>query len=109
MVRTALSRLHIKYRELEPFFNPFHFGFRENEAGAIQWLDVCILLPNKHMAVLLFNIRYGQSGVKPHERRAEKAKHAYLNYKKIPYIVLPRTHTSQEYQAVISRFIRKER
>ena len=110
LVRTALKHINIIYHELMPFFNPLHTGFREKENGSVQWIDFTCYTKETGMFVLQFNPRYGQSGVKPHERRAYQNKRDYVEkIKKIPFLLLSRNETSQIYEARIRRLIQKER
>lgn len=106
-LRNALANLKLRYRELVPFFNPIHTGFRDNEDGTIQWLDACIY-QNK-MLVILFDVRYPGHGVKPHELRSFEAKKSYLQERAIPFLVLNRKYTSQEMEMRIRMFLRKEK
>lgn len=97
LVRTALKRMGLLYMEIIPFYNPLR--------NSIQWLDFCILGPNKRMFVLLFSARYSGHGVKPHELEAEKFKVDYMKERGTPCLVLKRTYTSFEYEVLIRRFI----
>jgi hypothetical protein len=105
-MRLALNRVRIKYREIIPFYNPMHTGYTEKENGTIQWLDFTIWMGK--LGVILFDIRR-RGGRRPYEHRAWKAKKDYLDQRNIPYLVVDRKGSSQEYEMLIRRFIRKER
>lgn len=105
--RVALQTIGLRYKEIMAFFNPLHTGFRENEKGTIAWLDFIIQMPNKRIAVILFDIQYPGHGVKPHERRGFEDKQQYLKDRKVPFLILKRHFTSQEMEILIRRFIQR--
>lgn len=106
-VRTALERLHIRYREAVPIWNPLHRGVHNDLDGGVQWLDFVIFMPHKRIGVLLFGHRVG-GGPKEYERRYLETKEAFLQERNIPRLTLGRISTSQEYEILIYRFCRKE-
>ena len=107
--RIALRKIGLRYKEIIPFFNPLHTGFKENENGTIQWLDFCILMPTKKMAVILFDIKQGGRGQKPYEYRSYNTKRQYLKDRNIPCLIMKRSYTSMEMEIVIRRFLQKEK
>lgn len=111
LVRRALERAHYRYKEIIPVWNPFATGFHDDQEGAIQWFDFAVLMPSKRMGIILFDPHYGASGTHEWELRQFANKQRLLRYKRIPYIVLKRTSTSQEYEICIRRWkgnLRKE-
>lgn len=106
MVRKALERMHIRYKELVPVVNPFHHNWKETHTKGISWLDFTIFIGR--LAVLLFHPQYGQSGVKPHEWKAFQAKKDLLESRDIPYVILNRKSTSYEYEIMIRKMIRRK-
>lgn len=97
LVRWAIMKLGMKYREIVPFMNPLHRG------GAVQWLDFCVWSGKK-----MFVIMFPPNGSHPYEKNGLEHKKQLLREKGIPYIVVPRHHTSQIYATMISNFVRKE-
>jgi hypothetical protein len=110
LVRAALKRIvGTVYHEIVPFANPYHTGFKETElSGSIQWLDFVVYDRNLGMFVMQFNPQYGQSGLKPHEKRAFLDKEKYITERGFPFLTLSRLHTSQEYEIRIRMFIKKQ-
>lgn len=105
LFRTSLKRMNVLYRELVPFYNPLGHSFN-GDIGIIQWLDFCLWTP-KGMVVVLFDVKYPNHGVKPHEQKAFNDKKEWIMLeKKIPLRVVSRTMTSYEYQVILERFLR---
>ncbi len=105
LVRSALSKLGLRYKEFIPFYNPYWHGYKDTEGKAIQWLDFCIF--SEGLLVILFDYKYPNHGFKKPERLAWEVKVRFLEEKGIPTITLPRTLTSQIYEFEIKNFIKK--
>lgn len=104
-VRKALASLGFRYKELVPFLNPDYRGWKEKEEGSIQWLDFCVW-SGKRMFVVMFEVT--KHAHHAYHLEAWAAKKRLLEDKNIPYLVVSKTHTSQVYNLLISKFVRKE-
>lgn len=109
LVRKALENLGLRYKEIVPIYNPAWKGNTGSYPdGYVQWYDFFYLMPNGHMACLLFDLNYPtHGGVKPRERLAFNAKKAFLSERKIPCLVVPRIWSSSEYEVTIKMFSRR--
>lgn len=106
-MRVALSRIGCRYREIVPVFNVAWAGRTgRNPGGVLQWLDFVILHPiYKRIGVILF---IPGNRWEKHKMDALRAKQIYLDRKGIPYIVVNRKDTSQVYEIIIRRWMKKE-
>lgn len=100
LVRTALQRLGLRYRETVPFLNPLYKGWKGQVDAAIQWLDFAVWLDGR-MVVLMFHPKHKTGGMKKHEKVSWQAKLRFLEEKGITYRVLTRSDTSQIYEFII--------
>lgn len=107
LVRNALLRLGLGYKETVPFLNPLFKGWKGTVEAALQWLDFTVWLGNK-MGVILFNPRHRTGGLHKHQKLAWMAKLAFLRSKKIPFVILDRNDTSQIQEHLIRSMMRKE-
>jgi len=105
IVRNALKRIRLVYHEIFPFYNPLYNGWKNETEGSIAWLDFVVYERTVGMFVILFVPKYGQSGLKRHEREAFNKKQNYMEQRGIPVLVLSRRRTSQEYEAQIRMFV----
>ncbi len=104
LVRTALERIGLKYRETEPFYNPLYNGYKNQTIGSVQWLDFVVYLKSKRrILVILFNPKHGTGGLHKRQKESFNSKCKYMEQRNIPYTVIPKTYSSYEYEIVIRR------
>lgn len=104
LVRNALSRIGVRYRELIPFYNPHH-SVIDRHVGGIQWLDFTLF--HKRLIVLLFDPYYSTGYGAQRAVQSLEDKKRFLNEKGVPCLELGRFMTSQEYEITIRLFLRK--
>lgn len=104
LVRKALGSLNVKYRELVPFINPLYRGWKNTTPAAIQWLDFAIFYDK--LMVVQFHPKYPSGGVKHYEWDKFFALLDYLEEREVPYVVVERRHTSQEYRFYIDGLLK---
>lgn len=107
LVRQALKRLGLRYWQQVLIWNPGYTGLRRRVNGGRQWIDFVLKTPFG-MGALIFNPTYSNS--RPHlfEKRALQEKKDFLDSKHIPYLILPRRYSLDEYDAAITFWLRKE-
>ena len=103
LVRTALRKIGLRYREIVPFINPHFKGHLEEHDRSISWLDFCIF--HKKMYVLLFNPKRAEGGMHAWQKKSWQSKLQVLEEKGIPYLILDKNLSSQEYEFLIRRRI----
>lgn len=109
LVCLALTKLKLRYRQVVQFWNPLYTGLRRRVDGGRQWLDFVIRTPYG-MAVIMFKPSYSKgSNAHLFEKRALDEKKAFLEQKGIPYLVLSRLKSQQEYEVEIEFWLRKEK
>ena len=109
LLRKAIIRCGLNHRENVMVWNPFHMGASENLDGGVQWLDFVIRRPTGGLLVVLFPAQYLWGGGNERKHRALAAKKRLLTEKNMPYLVVPRNSSSQEFQLLITREINRLR
>lgn len=111
LVRAALDILKFRYMEIVPIFCPLWHGKRGDKVeGDLVWYDFFYMMPNGHMACILFDLIYVPShGSKPSERLAFQVKQDYMKQRGVPCLVLDRKSTVPEYAVQIQTFNRRNR
>lgn len=109
LVSYALKNLKVRYWEKVRIFNPLYTGMRTPVDGGYQWLDFAVRMMHGKVGVLIFPPSYGSG--RPHlfEKRSLEQKKAFLSQKGIPYLVLSRMMSSQQYEVYIEFWMRKEK
>ncbi len=107
LVRQVLDKLRLRYWEQVRIWNPHFTGLRTRIEGGYQWLEF-LVRRKARLFVIIFKPTYG--GSRPHkfELRALEEKKVFLEERHIPYLILPRTHSLQEYEIRVELWIRKE-
>jgi hypothetical protein len=105
LVRTALGRVGLRYREVFPFYNPTYHGHKNQTEGSIQWADFIVFdKQRKRIFAIQFKLAGGA-----HRRTKERygSKIKYLEQRGIPVLELKRGETAQIYEMRIHMFLRK--
>jgi hypothetical protein len=104
-IRTALNTLKLNYCQEVSFWNPLHKGRRGTWDAGLQWVDFVVKPKGKQAFVILHDDP--RKRFKSYEKIAFQVKQEGLNQRNVPYLILPKGMTSQEYQIKITFFIRK--
>lgn len=109
LVIQSLTNLRMRFWKQVRIYNPLFTGLRTRIDGGYQWLDFVIRAPFG-AAVILFKTSYS-NGSNAHlfEKRALSEKQAFLEQRGIPYLVLSRMKSQQQYEVEIEFWIRKEK
>lgn len=104
LVREALRKLKVRYWETVQVWNPNYTGMRRRVEGGPQWLDFLLRLPDGRLGVLMFK----QTGLHTFEKRALEEKKAFLIQRAIPYLIISKGYSQDEYEIRIEFWMRKE-
>lgn len=104
LVRAALHRLKMRYKELVPFKNMDYKGRNGKHHGSIQWVDFLVYSKGK-MCALIFYPNRGTGGLHKYKKESLAAKTKLLTDKGIPYLILKRNLSSMEYEILIRRLV----
>jgi hypothetical protein len=107
LVQLSLENLHLRYWEAIIFWNPQYTGLRRRVNGGWQWLDFVVRTPYGKLA-LIFKPQYGGSRAHLFEKRALAEKKAFLDDKGIPYLILSRMHSREQYEIILVMWMRKK-
>lgn len=107
LVRAALEKLGLRYWEKVTAWNEYHHPSYQGQpvAAAFQMLDFVVHI--KGQGALIVLIKNPNSLLKSNEKAAWQARLDFLTNRETPYLILPTSFTSQEYQLMISMSIRK--
>lgn len=108
LVQQALKKLGIRCWQQVEFWSPDHVGRYENLHGGWQWLDFVVRMPYGKPGVILLYGNWTHSGLHRYQKREIETKKAFLKKKGLPYLILPRTYSQQEYEVRIEWWMRKE-
>jgi hypothetical protein len=104
-VKTALHTLKLRYCQEVSFWNPRHTGRHGDWDGGLQWVDFVARPIGKHPFIIILDDP--SKRWKAYEKEYHRNKLTGLNDRLIPFILLPRGMSSQEYQIKIAWFMRK--
>lgn len=105
LLKVAVDRLKIPYRQMVPFYNPLYNGWKDETEGAIQWAD--FVLFKERIFVVRFTHKYRSGGAMKYKKKSYEAMKQYLTERNIPMLTVDRHHSSQEYELLIRRFMRQ--
>jgi hypothetical protein len=104
-VKTALHTLRLRYCQEVSFWNPRHAGKHGDWDGGLQWVDFIVRPKGKRaFAVILDD---PSKRWKAYEKIAHQIKQEGLNDRGVPFLIVPKGMSSQEYQLKIAWFMRK--
>ncbi len=107
IMRRALAKLKLRYWEVIRFWNPYWKGkWQTEDDGGYQWLDFVLHIKGHGAGVILFPAKYRRSGAHPFQIRAFENKIQFLKEHQIPYLVVERYWTSDEYAVKIISWMR---
>lgn len=104
-VKQALANLKLRYCQEVSFWNDLHRGHHGDLDGGLQWVDFVVRAKGKPAFVLILDDP--SKRWKSYEKEYHKNKLAGLDQRGIPYRLLKKGMSSQEYQVVITWFMRK--
>lgn len=105
LIRDALKRIGLRYKELVPFYNPTYNGHRNQYDGSIQWVD--FLVYKNRMFAIQFDVKNRHGGVLQRKKDVHKTRKQYLEQRGIPVLIVDRYWTGQEYEMRIRMFLRQ--
>lgn len=105
MVQTGLKNLKLRYCQEVSFWSPHHKGRRGNLDGGLLWVDFVVRKKKRPVVVILDDPK---KRWKSYEKEYARAKSKELNGRGIVTIWLPAGKTSQEYQIMIYRDMKKK-
>lgn len=90
------------------FYNPYYTSvYSPDKPGGHQWLDVLAYVPTKggkrKLICLMFKL------IRPHlyEKEHQKQKERFLTEKGIPFLIVRRDYSQQEYDTVLFMYERR--
>lgn len=104
-VKIALGNLKLRYCQEISFWNDLHRGNLGDLWGGLQWVDFVVRAKGKPAFVLILDDP--SKRWKSYEKEYHKNKLAGLDQRGIPYKLLKKGMSSQEYQVAIAWFMRK--
>jgi hypothetical protein len=106
-VKQALANLKLRYCQEVSFWNVNHTGKHNDLDGGLQWVDFVVRAKGKQAFVIILDDPMKRW--KPHEKAYHSNKQLGLHDRGVPFIILPKGMSSQEYQLKIAWFMRKVR
>ena len=102
MVKTALATLKLRYCQEVSFWNTLHKGNHGDLDGGLQWVDFVV---KKGPFIIILDDP--SKRWKSYEKDYHTNKLAGLEQRGLPVLLLPNSHSSQEYQILIYRFMKR--
>lgn len=106
-IKIALGNLKLRYCQEVSFWNELHQPETKKgklDAG-LQWVDFAVRPKGKRMFVIILDDP--SKRWKEHEKTAYKSKQDGLTQRNIPFIILKKGMSSQEYSIQIMWYLRK--
>jgi hypothetical protein len=104
-IKTALGSMKLRYCQEVSFWNVHHRGNTGDLDGGLQWVDFVVRPRNKRAFVIILDDP--SKRWKPYEKMYYSNKLMGLTQRGIPFVVLPKGMSSQEYWLKITWFMRK--
>jgi hypothetical protein len=102
-IKQGIANLRMRYCQEVSFWNPLHTGKHGDWDGGLQWVDV-VVWSKKAVPIILDD---PTKRTKPYEKDYLSNKLAGLKARGLIPLILPAHRSSQEYQILIFRHLKK--